>query len=171
MSDRQNLTETERLIIQKLAEEDAPFILTLLNDQDFLKYIGDKGVRDIDGAVNYLRTGPLASYEQYGYGLYLVRLKSDGSEIGICGIVRRPSLNGPDIGFAFLPQYRRCGYAFEAAKAVRIFAEEKLSIHQLLAITSLNNNDSIRLLEKLGFAFVNFIKPDDRSEELRLFST
>ncbi len=171
MSDRPILVETERLIIQKLADEDAPFILGLLNDPDFLRYIGDKGVRDLAGAVNYLQIGPIASYSQNGYGLYLVRQKLDGSETGICGIVRRPTLDGPDIGFAFLPEFRGRGYAFEAASAVKNFAADALGINKLLAITSLNNTNSIRLLEKLGFVFVQLIKPDDRSEELRLFSS
>ena len=55
-------------MIRRFTEADAEFILGLLNQPSFLRYIGDKGVRTIDDAVRYIQNGPIASYERVGYG-------------------------------------------------------------------------------------------------------
>ena len=97
--------ETERLILRRLTPDDAPFILTLLNEPSFLRYIGDKNVRNLDDARNYILTGPVASYEKHGFGLYLVELRESQTPIGLCGVIRREELPAPDIGFALLPDF------------------------------------------------------------------
>jgi RimJ/RimL family protein N-acetyltransferase len=96
---------TERLELVHLTLEDAPFILELVNDPAWLRFIGDRGVRTLAQAEAYLQDGPLASYATHGFGLYLVRRKSDGAPLGMCGLLKRPSLPQPDIGFAYLPQF------------------------------------------------------------------
>src|SRR5687768_5621821 len=109
--------ETERLQLRHLSEADADFVLGLLNEPSFLRFIGDKQVRSLDDALNYIRTGPLASYQQYGWGLYLVELKATGAAIGTCGILKKHGLEHPDLGFAFMPEHWSQGYAYEAAAA------------------------------------------------------
>jgi RimJ/RimL family protein N-acetyltransferase len=161
---------TERLTIRRLEESDAPFILTLLNDESFIKYIGDKGVRSLDGARQYLATGPLASYAQHGYGLNAVTLAGEGSAIGICGVLRRDSLDAPDLGFAFLPAYRGKGYAFEAASAVMADARTTHGLSRLLAITQPDNEASIALLGRLGFRFEGLMRMAGSDRPTRLFA-
>ena len=112
--------ETERLVLRRLCSDDAEFILELLNQPSFLRYIGDKGVRNAEDAVQYIQTGPQASYERFGFGLYLVELKETGVSIGMCGLLKRDSLPDVDVGFAFLSDYWLQGYAFESAAAVKI---------------------------------------------------
>lgn len=141
--------ETERLLLRPLTTGDAPFILTLLNEPSFLRFIGDKKVRTLEDAQQYLRTGPIASYNQYGFGLLLVELKDSQTPIGMCGLLKREELPDPDIGFAFLPEYWNKGFAFESATAVLKDAQ----LDRTLAIVSPDNDSSIRLLEKLGFRF------------------
>ncbi|MFI4982343.1 MAG: GNAT family N-acetyltransferase, partial [Nevskiales bacterium] len=109
--------ETERLVLRRLVAEDAPFILELLSDPSWLRFIGDKGVRNLDDARLYIRIGPAAMYARLGHGLYLTELKDGGIPIGLCGLIKRDTLDDVDIGFAFLPQYRGQGYAREAAAA------------------------------------------------------
>src|ERR1043166_3210050 len=109
--------ETDRLLLRWLNDDDAPFILELLNDPSFIRFIGDKGVRTLDDARNYILNGPVASYEKFGYGLYATELKDGSVPIGMCGILKRDTLPHPDIGFAFLPRYWNKGYAFESAAA------------------------------------------------------
>jgi RimJ/RimL family protein N-acetyltransferase len=162
---------TERLALRHLEDRDAPFMLRLLNDPAFIRYIGDRGVRTEEDAVRYTREGPVASYSTHGYGLYLVELLASGEPIGICGLVMRDYLDHPDIGFAFLPEFGRQGYGFESASAVKAYALDALGIPRLLAITSQDNVASIRLLEKLGLVFEHMISPPGRDEVLRLFST
>ncbi len=105
------ILETDRLVLRRLAVEDAEFIFDLLNQPSFLQFIGDKGVRTIDDARNYILTGPITSYERFGFGLYLTELKPAQAPIGICGLLQRETLDDVDVGFAFLPQYWKQGYA------------------------------------------------------------
>jgi RimJ/RimL family protein N-acetyltransferase len=161
--------ETERLILRRLSSADAEFILELLNQPSFLRYIGDKGVRNAEDAIRYIQTGPLASYERFGFGLYLVALKESGVSIGMCGLLKRDSLPDVDVGFAFLPDYWSQGYAFEAAAAVMNYGRNVLRLSRIVAITSLDNVASIKLLEKVGLKFERLIKLDEDQPEVRLF--
>ena len=123
--------ETERLILRHLTTEDAAFILELLNDAAFLHFIGDKGVRTLPDAQQYIIDGPIESYVRLGFGSYLVELKDSGLPIGMCGLIKREQLADVDIGFAFLPDYRRNGYATEAATAVRDYALKTLGLPRI----------------------------------------
>jgi RimJ/RimL family protein N-acetyltransferase len=149
---------TARLRARHLHIEDAPFILQLVNEPSWLRFIGDKGVRTLDDARGYLRNGPLAMYEQYGYGLYLLELEADGTPIGMCGLLKRDTLPDADIGFALLPGFWGQGYAFEAAAAVLDLGRRAFDLRRVLAITSLDNDSSIRLLEKLGLQFERLLE-------------
>ena len=145
--------ETERLILRHFNADDAPFVLTLLNEPSFLQYIGDKKVRSLEDARQYILNGPRASYERHGFGLCQVELKHSHTPIGMCGLLKRDELPDPDIGFAFLPDYWNKGFALEAAGAVLIDARERLKLVRILAIVNPDNDASIKLLQKLGFRF------------------
>jgi len=159
--------ETERLSLRRFTVDDAGFILTLLNEPAFLRYIGDKKVRNLDDARQYILNGPVASYERHGFGLNCVELRDSHTPIGMCGLLKREELPDPDIGFALLPDYRNQGFAFEAAEAV---LKDASNVPRILAITSLDNEASINLLHRLGFSFEEIIKPSPDREPLRLFS-
>ena len=143
--------ETERLVLRWLVPSDAPFILRLLNDPGWIRFIGDRGVRTVEAAAAYLEARMLSQYERFGFGLWSVEPRAGGEPMGICGLVKRDTLPVPDLGFAFLPDYRGRGYAFESALGVRDHATNALGIKRLLAITSPENVSSARLLERLGF--------------------
>lgn len=143
--------ETERLCISEFVPADAPFIIELLNEPDFIRHIADRGVRDIVGAEKYLSDGPLKSYAAHGYGLYKVALKASGEPLGMCGLIRRDTLDFPDLGYAFLARHYRRGYASEAGAAVLSHARAEQNVTTVVAITSLDNDGSIRVLENLGF--------------------
>lgn len=145
--------ETSRLLLREFTGDDAPFVVTLLNDPDWLAHIGDRGVRTVDDALAYLANGPQASYARFGYGLWCVTRRDDPDPIGMCGLVRRDWLDAPDVGFAFLPAHRRQGFALEAASAVVAHAGA-LGIHTLHAIVAPGNCASHALVRRLGF------KPD-----------
>ena len=165
------ILETERLVLRQLSTDDAEFIIELLNQPSFLRYIGDKGVRNSEDAVRYIQTGPQASYERFGFGLYLVELKETGASIGICGLLKRDTLPDVDVGFAFLPEFWSQGYAFESAAAVMTYGREALGLRRIVAITSPDNDASIRLLEKIGLRFERMIKLSEDQPEVRLFGT
>ena len=166
------ILETKRLSLRHLSPDiDAEFILELLNDPSFIRYIGDKGVRELDAARRYIVDGPVKSYEAHGFGLYLVELKMNRAPIGICGVLKRDTLPDPDIGFAFLPAYWNQGYAFESAAAVMRHARETLKLGRILAITSPDNEASGKLLGKIGLRFEETIRLSDDGPEVKLFTT
>jgi RimJ/RimL family protein N-acetyltransferase len=160
--------ETDRLILRWLVADDAPFILELVNDPDWLRYIGDKGVRNLDDARAYLENGPMAMYGRVGFGLFRVELKDSGTPIGMCGLIKRDTLPDVDIGFAYLPQFRGHGYGREAARATLDYGRDVVGLKRIIAITSPDNDASGRLLEAIGLRFErNFdISPEDRSVRL-----
>lgn len=165
-----NELETRRLALSRFGENDVAFVLRLLNDPAFLHYIGDKGVRDADSARNYIRTGPVASYQQHGFGLYKVCLRDSGEPIGMCGLLKRDALEDVDIGFAFLPEFRSLGYALEAAAAVMEQGRLRFGLNRIVAITSADNTRSAGLLQQLGMRFEGMLSfPGDKAE-LKLFS-
>ncbi|MCU1287845.1 MAG: ribosomal-protein-alanine acetyltransferase [Acidobacteria bacterium] len=173
---RKNLTfmkilETERTTLREITENDAAFILDLMNQPSFIKYIGDRDVRTIDAARREIENRFLKSYTESGFGFWAVELKDSNTPIGICGFVKRETLPEPDVGFAFLPQFERKGYAYEAALAVMKYGREKLNLQRVLAITTRENERSVKLLEKLGLSFVRLIAMPHEKEELKLFSS
>ncbi len=157
--------ETNRLRLRYLTLKDAYFILDILNTPGFLDNIGDRGVRDQYQAEKYIIEGPLASYHEHGFGLYLVELISTGEPIGLSGLVKRANLPLPDVGYAFLPDFWGKGYAVESAKGVLDYARE-LKMLELMGIVSLGNDASIKVLEKLGMQFYCRQKWDDDSDIL-----
>ena len=164
-----NVLETQRLLLRPFTVDDAEFILTLLNEPSFLRYIGDKHVRNLDDARQYLLNGPIASYERHGFGLCLVELRETNTPIGMCGLLKREELPDPDIGFAFVPAFWKQGFGLEASTAVLNDARERLKVERLLAITSLDNDASIKLLERLGFTFEKIITLSSSGEQVKLF--
>ncbi len=164
------VAQASRLYLRHIEIEDAGFMLSLLNEPDFLKYVGDKQVRDLDSAQCYIRQGPIASYDTYGFGLYLVELIDSGEAIGICGLLKRSFLESADLGFALMAEYRGHGYAFEAAQATVDLARDTLKLPKLVAFTADNNDRSIKLLEKIGMSFEKLITLPGSDKEVKLFS-
>ncbi len=161
--------ETARLILRRFTFEDAPFILELLNDPTFQRFVGDKGVRNLEDAKGYILNGPIASYEKFGFGLWLVELKARGESLGMCGLLKRDTLPDVDIGFAFLPRYWGREYAVEAAAAVRDYGRDVCGLKRLVAITDRVNKGSIRVLEKTGLHCERMIQFHEGEPESRLF--
>jgi RimJ/RimL family protein N-acetyltransferase len=163
--------ETERLIFREFEITDTDFILRLLNSPGWLEFIGDRNVKTMEAAQDYLREGPIKSYNTNGFGLWLVSLKIDRSPIGMCGLIRREGLEDVDIGFAFLPEYTGYGYAFEIASATMDYARISLRLGRILAITNPDNIRSIKLLKKIGLRFTKNIRLTENAEELMLFDS
>lgn len=165
-----NILETERLILRQFSLDDADFILKLLNEPSFIQNIGDRGVRNLEDARSYITRVPIASYEQNGFGLYLVELKESDEPIGMCGLIKRAELEDVDIGYAFLPKYWSKGYAVESAMAVKEYAREVIGLKRLVAITDPENHGSIRVLEKIGLKFEKMVRLSEDDIELKLLA-
>lgn len=179
------MPKTKRLILREMTLGDANFVVELLNTPKFIRYIGDRGVRTIEQAHDAIENLYRKSYREHGFGVYVVEMKpvgfestgtlldsrvSDLTPVGICGFVKRDMLPGPDIGFAFLPQFEGKGYGFESAAAILKYGQKSLGFTQVLAITSQDNDASVGLLEKLGFSFDRLIEMPPDNEVLKLFA-
>jgi [ribosomal protein S5]-alanine N-acetyltransferase len=163
---------SERLAFRKFDFDDADFIIELLNSPGWLRFIGDRKVRNQSQAIQYLEQGPMKSYSEYGFGLWMVLLIENETPIGMCGLLKRDYLEHPDIGFALLPAFARKGYGKEMAGAVLLYSLEKLTMSRICAISLEENTASIRVLEHLGMQYVKQIQSQTNSEELlQLYAT
>lgn len=144
------IIHTERLNLFELEADKSQFVFDLFNDPDCIRFIGDRGIKTLSDAQDYLNQKLIASYKKYGYGLFQVSYIGQDKPLGICGLVKRDADNPPDIGFAFLPEFRGGGLCSEAATAVLKWAENEQISRHILAYTNPDNVASIRVLEKLG---------------------
>jgi len=164
------ILETPRLVLREFTHGDDAFVLRLLNEPSWLRFIGDRGVRDLAGAVRYLEDGPGASYARNGFGLWCVTPREGGGPVGMCGLIRRDTLPDVDLGFAFLPGAWGRGYAREAAAAVLAHARDVLGLKRILAITDPENTASIRVLERVGMRREGSVRMPGESIDLLLFA-
>lgn len=164
------ILETERLVLRRFTLEDAPLILHLLNEPLFLRFIGDKNVRTPDDARLYLTNGPLASYAKHSFGLFHVSRKADGTPIGMCGLLKRDTLEDVDVGFAYLPQFAGQGYATEAAQATLDYGHRVLGLKRIVAITAPDNQASMNVLQKIGLRHTATVKLAGHSTDSFLFT-
>ncbi|MBL0260578.1 MAG: GNAT family N-acetyltransferase [Saprospiraceae bacterium] len=162
--------ETERLFIRPTTEEDAAFLLELMNSPKWLKFIGDRKVHSIRDALQYIRAKMLPQLRHLGFSNYTILLKSNQQKIGTCGLFDREGLEGIDIGFALLPDFEKQGYAFEAASIMRDSAFELFGVRFLSAITTDDNHSSQKLITALGLVFDRHISIPNDEAELRLYT-
>lgn len=164
------ILETKRLRLRELTLNDAEFIYKLVNDPSWLEHIGDKQVRNLNDAKNYITSGPQAMYQKHGFGLYLTELKENNTPIGLCGLIKRDTLNDVDIGYAFMPEFWGQGYAYEAISTTLEYGKDKFKLNRIVAIVSPQNHPSIKLLEKIGMIQEDRIKLSPEANEVILLS-
>jgi len=161
--------ETERLILRPTSEQDSEFIFELLNSPKWLKYIGDRNIKTVENAKDYIKEKITPQLERLGYSNYTVIRKQDHQKIGTCGLYDRPGLEGIDIGYAFLPEYENNGFAFESSNRLKEAAFNELGIKTISAITTKENTSSQKLLEKLGLKLTGTTQILNDNEELLLY--
>lgn len=166
-----NVYETERLILQPMSLEDGEFIFELYNRPSFIRYIGDRNLKTVSDAENYIRNRFLPQFEKLGFGNYLIVTKDTGEKIGGVGIFEREGLDVVDIGFSLLEEFEGKGYAYEAAQKVKSIGMDDFGLKKISAITSKDNFSSQKLIKKLGLEFKNYVTLPNDDEELMYFET
>ncbi len=164
------MLRTERLVLRHLTRDDAPFVLQLINEPGWIANIGDRGIRDLDGARGYIQR-IAASYAANGYGLWAAALKDTGEPIGLCGLIKREGLEHSDVGYAFLERVWGHGYAREAAAATLAHARDAIGLSKVLAITTPGNGRSIAVLETIGMKGAGSIRLSGEARDSALFTT
>ena len=161
---------SQRLTLRHLNAEDAAFCLELYNTPAFIEFIGDKNIRSISDAKCYIEDSPLRGYQEHGFSMFCVELSDTRERVGVCGLIRRATLPGVDLGFGFLPAHWGKGYAQEASRTMIEYARDTLALEQLLAITSLDNDRSINTLSRLGFEFSRLLDLPEYDGPSKLFT-
>ena len=161
--------KTARLELRPTTEEDAAFILELLNTPTWIQNIGDRQVTTLQAAKQYIQERMLPQVERLGFGNFTLLRIEDGKKVGTCGLYDREGLEGVDIGFALLPAYERMGYAFESAAKLMQLAEHYWNLSMVQGITITTNTASQKLLEKLGLQFIEYIYLPNDEAELMLY--
>ncbi|MET3034632.1 GNAT family N-acetyltransferase [Chryseobacterium sp. NRRL B-14859] len=163
--------ETERLIVRPMSLEDKDIIFKLYNSPKFIQYIGDRNIRTVADAEDYIRNRFLPQMERLGFGNYLVLTKEGHHKIGAVGIFEREGLDIVDIGYSLLEEFEGKGYAFEAAQKVKSIGMEDFGLPKISAIISKDNASSQKLIEKLGLKFKKYITLPGENEELNYYET
>jgi [ribosomal protein S5]-alanine N-acetyltransferase len=164
------ILQTERLALHELGAEDAPFILELLLSRGFMENIGDRGVRDLDGAAGYIERAR-AGYAANGFGLWRCDVKATGEAAGLCGLVKRDGLEHPDVGYAFLERFWGRGYASESAAAALAYGRKAVGLKTIVAITTPANLGSIAVLKKIGLRDAGVIRVPGHEDDSAYFTT
>lgn len=162
---------TERLELRPLTTDDAAFIHALLNDPDWVRFIGPRDAATVEAARAYIERAYLPLYATPGLGLWAVLRRGEREPLGVCSMLRREALDAPDLGFAFLPAGRGQGYAREVAAACLAHATGPLGHARVVAICSPENAASRRVLEDVGMHFERPIRMSEDGEELCLYAS
>ena len=161
--------DSDRLHIELLTTNDASFLYELMNTPKWLEFIGDRNIKSIADAEGYIEKSIISTYQNHGFGLYKLTLKTSGNTVGVCGLLQRDYLESPDLGFAMLPQFEGKGYTTEASRATMEYAKQNLSIKAIMAITVPSNKASIGVLQKLGFQKHETVQPNEEKGQLLVF--
>jgi len=164
------LLKTERLLINMITLDDAPFLKALMNDKDWILNIGDRGIRTIEDAEDFIKTRFFKSYKENGFGFYSMVIKDTFEMIGIVGLVNREGLEYIDIGYGILPEFRGQGFAYEATKSIYDYSKDTLKLKKIVAIVNPDNIRSIKLLQKIGLSFEKMVRLPGEDKDIKLFS-
>lgn len=159
-----NTLETNRLLLDPLTLGESDFIFELVNTPEWIRFIGDRNVNNIEEACNYIQK----ILDNTNVNYWIVRLKNEGVPVGVITFIKRDYLEHSDIGFAFLPHFSKKGYAIEATKAALDEITKSSKHSRILATTVKDNRNSIQLLEKLGLKFDKEIAVNE--DELLLYA-
>lgn len=161
---------TGRLVLREAVPSDAAFMLELMNEPSWRAFIERHSVTTVTGAAQYMEEKMMSAYATLGFGLWVVEILSSSTTAGICGLVKRDTLEHPDLGFAFLEEFWGRGYALEASHAVLEYAARRLEMAKVLAITDPGNRRSVRLLDRLGFRYESAFSRSGAIEILALYA-
>ncbi|MCC9044423.1 GNAT family N-acetyltransferase [Myroides sp. M-43] len=153
---------TDRLILNRITHRDNAFMLELVNTPGWLTFIGDKNIHTTIDAQQYIQN----ILDNTSCEYWVVSKKEDNKSIGLISIIQREYLEYSDLGFAFLPNQMNKGYAYEATSGLLKALTEGNKYSNLCAITLPDNNNSIKLIQRLGFTFDRIIEAHDETLNL-----
>jgi ribosomal-protein-alanine N-acetyltransferase len=160
--------ETERLLLRELELSDVEGMFELESNPNVHRYVGNKPISHIDESRAYIESVH-QQYKTFGTGRWAVILKETNEFLGWSGIkfITNEINNHKDfyeIGYRFIERHWKKGYATEAGKAFIDYAFNELKADVLYAYADAGNENSRRILEKLGLQYVNSFEYEGESE-------
>ncbi|MBC08178.1 GNAT family N-acetyltransferase [Thalassospira sp.] len=163
------IVQTERTILREANHDDAPFILQLLNEPGWLRFIGDRDVHDLAAARNYIDQRFRENYQKLGFGMCVAIEKYSQSPIGLIGFVKRDTLDAPDIGYSVSEVHQGKGYAFEVGSALIKHGWNAYGFEKIYGYCLPDNVASVRMLEKLGLTYLRDQDVNQTGEMCRVY--
>ena len=145
----QLITETSRLKLVEVTDHDINLIYLLTGNEKVMEFF--PSVLSYDETLKMVQM-ILHQYAEYGYCFWKVLLKPDDQFVGIAGLLHQVIDNEieTEISYRILEEHWKKGYATEAAKACKEYAETKLGKKRLISLIHPQNDASIRVATKLG---------------------
>lgn len=153
------MIETERLILRELSNQDASFMFEMDSDPLVHQYLGKKQVLTLAQSradIAFIQ----AQYLENGIGRWAVIEKETNQFMGWSGLklikeYHNNYINYYDIGYRLIRRFWGLGYATESAAAAINYGFETLQLKEIVGIADVENQASIKVLEKLGLRKIN----------------
>jgi len=143
--------ETPRLILRNWTDQDYDALLAICSDPKVMEYFpATLTAAETKGFLSRLQK----SYTEKGYTYFAAEHRESGDVVGFIGLAdqkyKSPFTPATDIGWRLLPKYWGKGLATEGAKACLKFAFETAALKEIIAVATVSNLPSIRVMEKIG---------------------
>ncbi len=151
--------ETARLTAERLLAGHLPQLRQMDRDPQVMQWLG--GTRD-DAALDAYLARNLAHWEQFGYGVWILRSADSGAFAGR-SVLRHVDVDGVDeveVGYGFLPVYWGRGLATEITAACLDVARRDVGLDSVVGLAAPGNAASRRVLEKSGLRFEREVQLD-----------
>jgi len=160
--------ETERLLLRELQMSDVDGMFELDSNPNVHLFVGNKPVKSIEESIGYVKNVQ-QQYKDFGTGRWAVILKETNEFLGWSGIkfITNEINNHKDfyeIGYRFIEKHWGKGYATEAGKAFVDYTFNVMKVDALYAYADAGNENSRRILEKLGLRYVNSFEYEEELE-------
>jgi RimJ/RimL family protein N-acetyltransferase len=153
------LIETPRLLLRKMRLEDAEALFEMDKNPEVHKYLWQQPFTEILEIEAYIEMVN-NQYLTNKIGRFSTILKETNALIGWTGIkyvndhVENGNTNFYDYGYRLNQKFWNKGYATEASKAWLEYGFNQMNIEEMNAYTHAENGASNRVLEKVGFTFI-----------------
>lgn len=163
-----NPIETERLLLRELLLSDADGMFELDSNPNVHLFLGNNPVKKLEESIKYIHFAQ-KQYKDFGIGRWAVILKETNEFLGWSGIkFITDEINGHknfyEIGYRFIEKYWGKGYATEAGKAFVDYAFNEMKVNALYAYADAGNENSRKILEKLGLQYINSFEYEGETE-------
>ena len=160
--------ETERLLLRQLLLTDVDGMFELDSNPNVHLFVGNKPVKHISESLDQIKNIQ-QQYAAFGTGRLAVILKETNEFIGWSGIkfITNEINNHKDfyeIGYRFIEKHWGKGYATEAGKAFIDHGFNVMKVDAIYAYADAGNENSRRILEKLGLQYVNSFEYEEELE-------